>query len=171
MSNELTHWKKQFNYDYLGAYSLADGKDVTLTMQATKREMVVGGDGKKQECFICYFKEKADWIKPMILNRTNCKTIEKIYGTPYIEQWSGKQITIYIANGIKAFGDVVDALRIRPEKPKKIVVNNQHKHWASCCEFVKNGGAIEKILDKYTMDETTIELLKEFIQKKEDKVE
>jgi hypothetical protein len=94
-----------------------------------------------------------------------------MYGTPYIEQWSGKQITIYIANGIKAFGDVVDALRIRPEKPKKIVVNNQHKLWADCCDFVRKGGAVEKILEKYTMDEITIELLKEFIPKKEEKVE
>ena len=108
---EKTHWKQNFNYDYLGSYSLADGKEVVLTMAATKKELVTGGDGKKKECFICYFKEKADWIKPMILNRTNCKTIEKMYGTPYIEEWAGKQITIYIQSGVKAFGDVVDALR------------------------------------------------------------
>jgi len=169
--SELTHWKKQFNYDYLGAYSLKDGKDVILTMQATKREMVTGGDGKKQECFVCYFKEKADWIKPMILNRTNCKSIEKLYGTPYIEQWCGKQITIYIASGVKAFGDVVDALRIRPEKPAKIKINNQHKVWGSCCDYVKSGGSIDDILKKYEMDEITLNMLKDFIPKKEEKVE
>mgnify|MGYP000112125353 CR=1 FL=1 len=26
----MTHWKTQFNYDYLGAYSLPDGKDIIL---------------------------------------------------------------------------------------------------------------------------------------------
>jgi hypothetical protein len=158
---DLTHWKNQFNYDYLGSYSLKDGKDVVLTMQATTREMVVGGDGKKKECFVCHFKEKADWIKPMILNRTNCKTIEKIYGTPYIEEWNGKQITIYIAKNIKAFNDVVDALRIRPQKPQKPTVDQSHKAWGSCIDFMQKGGDISKITEKYELSPEDLEILKQ----------
>ena len=38
----MTHWKTQFNYDYLGAYSLPDGKDIILTIRETKKEQVVG---------------------------------------------------------------------------------------------------------------------------------
>lgn len=34
----LTHWKNQFNYDYLGAYSLSGGKDIVLTIKETKRK-------------------------------------------------------------------------------------------------------------------------------------
>lgn len=157
---EKTHWKKQFNYDYLGSYSLADGKEVVLTMAATKKELVTGGDGKKQECFICYFKEKADWIKPMILNRTNCKTIEKMYGTPYIEDWAGKQITIYIQSGIKAFGDVVDALRIRKEKPKPPVLTKTHNAYGSVVDFLKSGGDILKVTGKYTISNELLTELK-----------
>lgn len=33
----MTHWKTQFNYDYLGAYSLPDGKDIILTIRETKK--------------------------------------------------------------------------------------------------------------------------------------
>ena len=65
----MTHWKTQFNYDYLGAYSLPDGKDIILTIRETKKEQVVGTSGKKEECFVAYFFEN---VKPMILNRTNC---------------------------------------------------------------------------------------------------
>ena len=39
----LTHWKNQFNYDYLGAYSLPDGKDIILTLKETKGD----GNGRK----------------------------------------------------------------------------------------------------------------------------
>ena len=48
-----------------------------------------------------------------------------MYDTPYIEDWSGKYISIYIAK-VKAFGDTVDALRIRSKVPtvEKIICKN-----------------------------------------------
>jgi hypothetical protein len=54
--------------------------------------------------------------KPMILNATNNKTIAKLFKTPYIEQWAGRKIQIYTEK-VKAFGEVWDALRIRPFLP------------------------------------------------------
>ena len=62
------------------------------------------------------FKENG--VKPMILNRVNCKAITKLYKTPYIEEWAGKQVTIRVEQ-VRAFGDVVDALRIKPVLPAK----------------------------------------------------
>ena len=102
----LTHWKNQFNYDYLGAYSLPDGKDIILTLKETKKEMVTGSNGQKSECFVEYFHENA---KPMILNKTNCKTIEKLFNTPNIEEWVNKQIQIG-STRINAFGEMTDCL-------------------------------------------------------------
>ena len=106
-----THWKKLINPDYIGAYALDPGKDLTVQISQVRREMVTGADGKKEECTVAYLKDQ----KPMILNVTNCKTIEKLYG-PYIEDWNGKYITLYAAK-VRAFGDVVEALRIRPKAP------------------------------------------------------
>ena len=104
-----THWKKLTNPDYLGAYALDDGKDVILTISYVHEEKVTGSDGKKDDCVVCHFSER---VKPMILNSTNMKTITKLFGTPYIEDWSGRRIQIGIEK-VKAFGDVVDALRVR----------------------------------------------------------
>ena len=98
-----THWKKLINPDYIGAYALDPGKDLTVQISQVRREMVTGADGKKEECTVAYLKDQ----KPMILNVTNCKTIEKLYG-PYIEDWNGKYITLYAANvldGHNLFGD------------------------------------------------------------------
>ena len=91
-----THWKKLINPDYIGAYALDPGKDLTVQISQVRREMVTGADGKKEECTVAYLKDQ----KPMILNVTNCKTIEKLYG-PYIEDWAGKHITLYAANSPK----------------------------------------------------------------------
>lgn len=116
MSEEKTHWKKNFNYDYMGSYSLEEGNDVIVTIKETKKEVVKGPGGKKEECFVCYF---TDSPKPMILNRTNCKIITKLYNTPYIEDWAGLKIQLYSAK-VDAFGEKgVDALRIRDFKPEK----------------------------------------------------
>lgn len=109
-----THWKKLSNPDYLGAYALEPGKDLIATIQSVGEERVVGADGKKEDCIVAHFAENG--VKPMILNTTNCKTISKIYKTPYIEDWRGCAIQLYVAQ-VKAFGDVVDALRVRPYKP------------------------------------------------------
>lgn len=115
----MTHWKKLTNPDYLGAYSVMDaGHDLVLTIKNVKEELVSGTDGKKEQCVVAYF---AEGCKPMILNKTNMKAIEKLYGTPFIEEWVGKRIQVYSAR-VKAFGETVDALRIRPTIPKAPVI-------------------------------------------------
>ena len=84
-----THWKKLINLDYLGAYSLDPGKDMILTIKGVRNEIVTGPDGKKEECMVMSFIEN---VKPMIVNSTNAKTIQKLYKTPYIEEWQGRKI-------------------------------------------------------------------------------
>ncbi len=67
MESKKTHWKKLENPDYIGAYSLENGKDLIVTIDSVKRELVTGQGGKKEECTIAYLKGQ----KPFILNRTN----------------------------------------------------------------------------------------------------
>lgn len=114
MSEQLTHWKKLVNPEYLGSYALDPGQDMTLTIKSCGLEMITGSSGKKEEKMVMHFMEN---VKPMIVNRTNSKTITKLYKTPYIEQWAGKKIILY-ARQITAFGEEVDALRIRDYEPK-----------------------------------------------------
>ena len=113
-----THWKKLINPDYLGAYSLDPGKDMVLTIREVRKEMITGTDGKKEECIVCYWVEDQ---KPMILNVTNCKMIAKLLKTPYIERWAGHRIQIG-AEVVSAFGEKVEALRVRKALPEEIKV-------------------------------------------------
>ena len=106
-----THWKQMVNMDYIGSYALTDGKDLTLTIDHVTREMVTGNGGKKEQCMVLYFKERD--YKPMILNRTNAKSITNLCSSPYIEDWSGHRITLYVTT-TRLGGETVECLRIRP---------------------------------------------------------
>lgn len=110
----MTHWKAMTDAQYLGAYSLEDGEDIILTIREVKKEPVVGADGKREDCPVCYWRENQ---KPMILNVTNMKMIAKLAGSPYIEKWPGTRVKIGTEK-VRAFGTVTDALRIRDEKVK-----------------------------------------------------
>lgn len=108
-----THWKRLINPDYIGAYSLEDGKDMNITIEKVVREMVTGTGGKKEECTVAHLRNQ----KPFIINRTNGKMIQKIIGSPFIEDWAGKTITVY-ATLTKVAGEDVECLRVRPVLPK-----------------------------------------------------
>jgi hypothetical protein len=108
MSNK-THWKRLQNPDYIGAYSLDEGQDLTVTIDYVVREQITGTGGKKEECTVAHLVKN----KPMILNATNSKTIARLYGN-YIEDWAGQQITLY-ATTTKMGGETVECLRIRPK--------------------------------------------------------
>jgi hypothetical protein len=148
-----THWKRLVNPDYIGAYSLDPGKDKIVTIIEVAKKRVKGTDGKEEECTVATLKDE----KPFILNRTNCKTIAKIFNSPYIEDWAGKKITLY-ATTVKAFGDVVECLRIRgikSELPKLIPKSDK---WNQAVEYVSING-MDTLLKKYSMTEKDKETL------------
>lgn len=110
--NEKTHWKKYTNPNYLGAYAFQQGEEKTVTIKEVKREAVQNQSGT-EECTVAHFVED---VKPLILNKTNCKAISKVWGTPYIEDWSGRKITLKVKK-ISAFGELTDAVRVSSERP------------------------------------------------------
>lgn len=110
-----THWKKLTNPNYLGAYAFEENKDIILTIKSVGNEVITGEGGRKEECTVCHFVEN---YKPMILNKTNMKSIQKALGTPYIEEWNGKKIQIYVDPKVKFGKEVTGGLRVRNFEPK-----------------------------------------------------
>lgn len=110
---QLTHWKKLVDPRYIGAYALPNGNDLIVTIEGVRSEEITMMGGKKEVHSIMYIKGQ----KPMILNATNSKSIHKLYG-PYIEEWAGKQITLY-GSTAKLGGEMVECLRIRPSVPTR----------------------------------------------------
>lgn len=113
-TSQKHHWKEALPGDYLGAYAL-NGQDLIVTIQSAGRELVVGANGKKEECLVLRFREQ---VMDMVCNRTNAKTITKVLGSPYLEDWSGKKIQLYPTT-TKFGGDIVECIRVRPTAPKQ----------------------------------------------------
>jgi len=111
----MTHWKQLTNGEYFGSHDLFESdnqyREIIVTLVTVEKKAVPGADGKKSDCIVATTKE----TKPIILNKTNCKTITRLLGTPAIEKWAGQQVKIGV-DKVKAFGDVTDALRVRNEK-------------------------------------------------------
>lgn len=112
--NNKTHWKKLTNPNYLGAYAFDEGKDMILTVASVGNELVTGDGGRKEECTVCHFVEN---VKPLILNKTNLKSIQKALGTPYIEEWAGHKIQIYVDPKVKFGKEITGGLRVRNYAP------------------------------------------------------
>jgi len=149
---EKTHWKKLNNPDYIGAYELMKGSEpieLTVTMEKVSQRQVKGADGKNDMCLVADLKG----FKPFIINSTNAKTITKLMGTPYIEDWVGKQIILTVRK-VKAFGDIVDALRVKdtlpvaklPELKQTDTVN-----FNKVVEAIKNGYDIATVRTRWSV--------------------
>lgn len=114
MSNK-TPWKKIVSDpDFLGEADFNEGEEKIVTIDRVVSGVKVKSTEGTSEKAVVYFTEK---IKPMILNVARSKAITKVAGSKFVEDWAGVQIQLYIEDGIKAFGDVVSAVRVRPRRP------------------------------------------------------
>lgn len=107
-----THWKQLCDPRFIGAYALPNGADMVVAINYVEKQTITMMGGKKEDHSLMYLVGH----KPMILNVTNQKTLEKLYG-PYIEDWAGKRVTLY-ASTTKLGSDMVECLRIRAKVPQ-----------------------------------------------------
>ena len=147
-----THWKKLHNPDYLGAWDFQPKEEKILAISRVVTEMVPDQNGKKEECTVCYWQAGA---KPMILNVTNSKAITKVAGSPYIEDWQGVKVQLFVTE-VKAFGEIMDAVRIRSIAPvvKLPELNEQHPKWQAAVDAIRaKTSTVEAIQKHYTVSE------------------
>lgn len=126
-NNLEAHYKSLQPHDYLGACDVEptkqdreNGVKITATIDTIKQEEVIDiskikEKNNKKICITCYFKEAN--LKPMILNKTNQTAIAKVSESPYVNDWAGVKITIYVKHNISAFGKKTDGLRIQDYAP------------------------------------------------------
>ena len=114
---DKTHWKKVVSDpNFIGEGDFQEGEEKILTIaRVNANETVTTAEGKSSKAVV-HWKEPGN--KPMILNVARSKNIEKVAGSGFFEDWPGVRVQLYIEHGIKAFGEVVSAVRVRPFKPR-----------------------------------------------------
>ena len=144
-------WKRLTNPDYLGSYAFNDGEDMTLTIDTVRNELVTGENGRKDTCVVIHFQEPG--VKPMIANKTNLKAIQKLYKTPYIDEWHGRAITLYVDHNVRFGGEIVDGIRIRPTIPAVKVKRQKEYLCADCGAPITGvGGKSAATIAQYTQN-------------------
>lgn len=141
-----THWKAVVSDpNFIGEGDFQEGEEKIVTIaKVNASETVTTQEGKSKKAVVHFMEPN---VKPMILNVARSKSIEKVAKSPYFEDWVGVKIQLYIEHGIKAFGEVVSAVRVRPFKPKGIVLVKCEK----CGADIKPGhGMTSEQMANYT---------------------
>ena len=114
MSEKLSGaYQKTLDKTYLGHWDVPEGGDLVLTIDHFEKNEVKNNTGAAEKKHICYFRES----KPMIVNKTNLKSIAAVLGSDNFEDWEGKQIALYSADVKQA--ESGKGLRVRPYRPKQ----------------------------------------------------
>lgn len=160
MNDQGTHYRKVFDSPYLSAADVFD--PITVTIKAVTQE---SDKTKKTKDVMntAYFVEReirpGEKLKPMILNATNSKILDKMTRTPFIEGWAGARVVIYVEQGIKFGRDTVDGLRIRPAPERKTLTPDQATAWANARAAALRDGNLDGVLARVDMSQEHIDQL------------
>jgi len=120
MSDEKkTHYRKAFNSPYLSSGDIVEPTILTIE----RAELLPDKTKRTKDNFnTIFFVEKeirpGEDLKPMILNATNSRTMKDLTGSPFLNDWNGTNITVYVDTNVKMMGDTVEGLRISKEAPR-----------------------------------------------------
>jgi hypothetical protein len=105
---------------YLKQSDVPDPVIVTIT-KVGKINIAKEGDPPEDKWAVRF----VEFQKPMLLNTTNIKLLEKACGSDDTDEWKGKEVILYTDENVSFGGQVVGGLRIRKQQaePTRRVVN------------------------------------------------
>ena len=145
-----THYRKVFKSDHLGSADLEEMTEEKKRLVFTVEKVLqyiktddknsgVSVAGKRISANIAYLKG----AKPLVLNATNSKTMAKMMGSKFVDDWAGAVIELYIDPNVKMKGEMVGGVRIKPNvaTPQKPKLTPEHKNWGKAKTAVTTGEA------------------------------
>jgi len=150
MTNDTkTHFRKAFNSPYLSSADIVDSNELIIShviLEADKTKRT------KDQFNTAYFTEKflrdGEQLKPMILNATNSKEIRNITGSPFIDDWQGVRVVVYVDKNVKFGRETMEGLRIAKAKSKPVINKSNAVLWNGAINAYKRDGDFLKVLQK-----------------------
>lgn len=155
MSNDKTHYRKAFDSPYLSSADIVEPTVLTVHHVALE----IDRTKKTKDMFnTAHFAEKelrpGEPLKPMILNASNSKTMKGLTGSPFIDDWRGVAITVYVDPNVRFGKETVEGLRISPHAPeKKVLTPASGKAWEAAKAAYKRDGNLDKVLARVDMSQ------------------
>ena len=150
---EKTHYRKAFDSPYLSSADIVEPTLLTVSHVSLEKDRTK----KTQDMFnTAHFAEKelrpGEKLKPMLLNASNSKTMKALANSPFIDDWRGIKITVYVDHNVRFGRETVEGLRISPHAPeKKSLTPEQTKAWDSAKAAYKRDGNLIAILARVDM--------------------
>jgi len=148
--DKQTHYRKVFKSDHLGVADLEEflekGSPLIFTVSHVNQEMNAKVAGKKINANIAYFEES---IKPLVLNATNSKTMSKLTGSSFVENWGNLTIQLYIDRDARLMGEVVGGVRVSPKvvrTQKPVITKDTPQKWDNAKKAFIRDGNFDKVL-------------------------
>ena len=130
MSERKTHYKDFFKSNVLTDGDFNYDQDTVATIIRVQDIELETREGKQMTTCLLLDGYPKPMKAPNIVLK-NCKTAFK---TPYVEEWEGRQIAVYVEKGLRAFGGVHDVLRVRPVAPRVKIDLEPAKAKLSACK-------------------------------------
>lgn len=159
MNDQKTHYRKAFNSPYLSSADVVEPTVLTIV----KVELLPDKSNKSKDLFnTAFFKEKeirqGEELKPMILNAGNSRTMKKLTGSAFIDDWKNVPVTVYVDSNVRFGRDTVEGLRISTELAK-----------ATKPELMPNTEAWDRAVVAYKRDKNFAAIEKHMIVSNENK--
>lgn len=154
INEEKTHYRKAFDSPYLSSADIVEPTDITI---ASVRLELDKTKKTKDQFNTAYFVEKelraGEKLKPMILNATNSKTLKSLTGSPFIDDWTGVKITVYVDPNVRFGKEIMEGLRVSPKAPdtRRSITPENAKMWENAkAAFIRDGN-LKAVLAKADM--------------------
>lgn len=167
MSENKTHYRKVLKSDHLGCADLEDyienKSDMIFTVQRVQQQVGAKVAGKKIDANIMYFENKdGKKVKPLVINATNGKTMAKMAGSGFVEDWAGLNIKLYIDANVSMMGERTGGVRINPKAvifEKQLLTRENAKVWNQVIVAFKKYGNFDKVLQKWNMSQQDMQFI------------
>ena len=158
-----THYRKAFDSPYLSSADIVEPTIFTIARVSFEKDKT---KKTKDDFNVAHFAEthirEGEKLKPMILNAGNSKTLKDLSGSPFIDDWQNIPVTIYVDNNVRFGRDVVDGLRIHPQKPKltkRVLTKENEKMWNNAITAYKRDGNLSSVLEHVDVSEENQNLI------------
>ena len=155
MTDQKTHYRKAFDSPYLSSADIVEPTPLTVAYVRLEPDHTK----KTKDLFnTAHFVEKelrpGEKLKPMILNATNSKQMKSLTGTPFIEEWNGVRVTIYVDPNVKFGNESVEGLRISSKAPaRNVLTPDKTKLWDNAKAAFKRDGNLDSVLARVDISE------------------
>jgi uncharacterized protein YfdQ (DUF2303 family) len=161
---EKTHYRKAFKSPYLSSADIVEPTVFTIKFVKLEKHKANQSPGTlfNTAYFTNEFIRDGEKMKPMILNVTNSKTMQKISNSHFIEDWNDILVTVYVDPNVKNRGELVEGLRL----DKAVVAQRQElkqgtNQWNNAIAAYKRDGNLNKVLERVDISEENQRLIME----------